>query len=266
MRRLMIGVLCGAGLTLAPAAYAQAGDKTWTKQTYVGGSLGYLDQSESDNSGRTGAFTTGNGSPVIPNGTAIAAGTPYGWNTEFEESITGSLEGGVRTSWGLRTGLEVAYSQADVDTHSGVRVGGVLIDGVDAAVLTGSATQLGATVGQVVADGRGEISNTALFANLYYHFGTGRIQPYLGAGIGFSQVEVNYQPSGVLIIDDDETKVAYQLKAGAEAMLSDAWSVYGEYAFRKTEEVEFGNRLFPGTLEIENEQSVFSVGVRYTFQ
>ena len=33
---------------------------------YAAGSLGYLYQSDSDNSGRTGAFNTGNGAPALP--------------------------------------------------------------------------------------------------------------------------------------------------------------------------------------------------------
>lgn len=270
MRTLIIGLLATA--LIAPGALAQEAGKhsgkDWKadKSFYIGGSAGYLWHGESDNGGVTGAFTTGNGSPALPTGTAIAAGTPYGWDTQFEDGMGYGAEAGFRIKNKLRTGLEISYTKSDVDTHSGVTVGTTNIDGVDAAVLTGSATQLGATVGQVVADGRGEISNLAAYANAYYHFDLGRIQPYVGAGIGVSQVEVVYQPSGVRIIDDKKTKFAWQLKAGAEAMINDNWSVYGEYAYRMTEDVEFDNLLFPGTLEIENRPALLSVGVRYTFK
>ncbi len=270
MRKLIIGLIAAA--LIAPAALAQSADapktghKDWDKAFYIGGSAGYLWQAESDNSGVTGAFRTGNGSPALPNGTAIAAGTPYGWDTQFEDGAGYGVEAGFRIKKNLRTGLEISSTSADVDTHSGVTVGSTNIDGVDAAVLTGSATQLGATVGQVVADGRGEISNLAVYANAYYHFDLGRVQPYVGGGIGFSQVDVNYQPSGVRIIDDKKTKFAWQLKAGAEAMINDNWSVYGEYAYRMTEDVEYDNLLFPGTLEVENRPAMLSVGVRYTFR
>ena len=255
MFRKLIATLAIAMATTS-AAYAQ--------EWYVGGSIGTLMQDDSDNAGKTGAFTTGNGAPAVPNGTAVAAGTPYGWKTEFEDGTAASAEVGLRYGGGLRSGLELAYSKADVDRHSGVTLGGAVIDGVDAAVLTGSATQLGATVGAVVDDGRGEITNTGVFANVYYDFDLGNgLQPYVGAGIGFAQVEVDYSPSGVGIINDDDTAFAWQLKGGLTWKFDPRWEAYGEYAYRQTDDLSFDNKLFPGTLNIENSQSVVSLGLRY---
>ncbi len=247
-----------AALSITGVATAQS----W----YVSGSVGYAQHNESDNSGSTGAFTTGNGEPVLPFGTPIDAGTPYGWQTEFEGGLALAGEVGLTYGSALRSGVELVYTQADVDTHSGVTVAGIDIDGVDAALLTGSQTQLGASVGDVVADGRGEITTLGAFANLYYDFNRGqRLSPYVGAGIGFLDTDVTYNPSGVGIIDDGETKFAYQLKAGAAFGISPQVDVFGEYAYRASEEIEVSNDLFPGTLEIENQQNVFSIGVRYRF-
>lgn len=237
------------------------------QEWYAGGSIGYVLQADSSNNGATGNFTTGNGGPAVPFATAIAAGTPYGWETEFDNGYALSGEIGARYANGLRSGVELVYSKAEVETHSGVTVGGGAIDGVDAAVLTGSPTQLGATVGQVVATPDGdEITSTSLFANLYYDFNRGgRISPYIGAGLGYSDVSVTYRPSGVGIIDDSESKLAYQLKAGATWAVSERIDLYGEAAYRATEDVQLDNQLFPGTLKIENTQTVFSIGVRYRF-
>ena len=91
-------------------------------------------QNDSSNSGATGAFTTGNGAPALPFGTAIAAGTPYGWETEFDNGYALAGEVGAFYDNGFRSGIELVYSKADVDTHSGVNVAGTVIDGVDAAV------------------------------------------------------------------------------------------------------------------------------------
>jgi opacity protein-like surface antigen len=264
MKRLLLAAAL-AGAAIAAPTYAAA--KDWSsKDWYVGGSVGYLLQQDSDNAGATGAFATGNGAPGVADGTAIAAGTPYGWTTEFDEGYTVSAETGFRKESGLRSGLEVVYSKADVDRHSGVTLGGTNIDGVDAAVLTGSSTQLGSTVGEVVADGRGEITNLALFANAYYDFDLGvGVRPYVGAGIGVAKVDVEYSPSGVGIIDGDETKFAYQAKAGASWAVTPGWEVYGEYAYRATEDIDLQNDLFPGSLSIENEQHAVSLGARYRF-
>jgi opacity protein-like surface antigen len=257
MKKRILAAAVAACCTL-PVAEAQ--------EWYAGGSIGAVMQSDSDNQGVTGAFVTGNGSPTVPNGTPVAAGTPYGWTTEFDGGWSASAEAGLRYASGLRSGIELAYSKADVDRHSDVRLATIALDNVDAAVVTGSATQLGATVGQVVADGRGELTNFAVFANGYYDFNrAGAFQPYVGAGIGFSQVEVDYSPSGVQIIDGDDTAFAWQLKAGATWRFGEKWEAYGEYAYRQTDDVTFDNQLFPGTLDIENKASILQVGMRYRF-
>ncbi|MFN3608850.1 MAG: outer membrane protein [Hyphomonas sp.] len=255
-----------SALALASAFAASLALPASAQEWYVSGSAGYVFQNDSSNSGTTGAFTTGNGAPALPFGTAIAAGTPYGWDTEFDNGYAIAGEFGAFYDNGFRSGLELVYSKADVDTHSGVNVGGTVIDGVDAAVLTGSPTQLGATVGAVVADGQGDLKSTSVFANIYYDFNRdGMIRPYVGAGLGYSDVSVRYRPSGVGIIDDSEGKLAWQLKGGASWAITDQIDLFGEAAYRATDDVELSNQLFPGTLNIENSQTVLSVGARYRF-
>lgn len=246
------------GLVLAGAAHADG----W----YVSGAIGANIQSDSSNSGTTEAFTTGN----LGDGTTldVAAGTAYGWNTEFDNGTSFSAELG-RTYYnagGYRAGVELVVSSADVDTHTDVTLGGGAIGTLDAAAIAGSADALGVTIADVVADGRGEISQTALFVNGYYDFNhTGTFRPYVGAGLGFADVEVTYSPSGIGVIDDSETKFAYQVKAGATYAINESWEVFGEYAYRATEDIETNNDLFPGTLDIENQQNAFSIGARFRF-
>nr|WP_070960374.1 outer membrane beta-barrel protein [Hyphomonas sp. Mor2] len=256
MNLIKLASLTAVSAVLAGAAAAQ--------EYYVGGSIGFAQQNDSSNSGSTGAFTTGNlgDGSTLP----VAAGTAYGWDTEFDNGTAFAGEFGARFGNGWRGGVEIAYSGADVDTHTGVTLGGGSIDGVDAAAIAGSPTPLGVTVAAVVADGQGEITNTGVFLNGYYDFNTaGAFQPYVGAGIGFSSVDVTYQPSAITVIDDSETKLAYQIKAGATWQLDGQWELFGEYAYRATEDIELDNQLFPGTLDIENTQNVFSIGARYRF-
>lgn len=256
MKLIKTGAALAAGLAIAGVASAQ--------DYYVGGAIGFNQQSDSDNSGATGAFTTGN----LGDGTTldVAAGTPYGWSTEFDGGTAFAGEFGARYGNGFRAGVELVYSQADVDTHTGVTLGGGSIDGVDAAAIAGSPTALGVTVAEVVADGRGDITSTALYFNGYYDFNLeGAIQPYVGAGIGYADVSVEYSPSGIPVIDDSEGKFAYQLKAGATWQANEQWEFYGEYAYRATEDLELSNQLFPGSLEIENQSNAFMFGARYRF-
>jgi opacity protein-like surface antigen len=257
-------ILLAAALATASVSAASAqSDSGW----YGSASLSWLDQDASRNSGvTTAAFQTGNGAPVIPAGTTIASGTAYGWNTEFDGGYGVSGEIGYRYGNGVRVGAELAYTQADIDRHSGVNVAGTVIDAVDAAVLTGSATQLGATVGAVVADGQGEITNTAIFLNAYYDFNRDApLQPYVGAGIGLTKAEVVYRPSNVDIINDDDTVFAYQVKAGATWKLSGPFELFGEAVYRASEDIGTTNNLFPGSLDIENKQTLVSLGGRYRF-
>src|SRR6056297_734405 len=130
-----------AGLVIVGAASAQ--------EYYVGGSIGLLQQNDSDNAGSTGAFTTGN----LGDGSTldVAAGTAYGWTTEFDGGTAFAGEFGARYGNGFRSGIEIVYSEADVDTHTGVTLGGGSIDGLDAASIASSPDPLGVTVAQVVA-------------------------------------------------------------------------------------------------------------------
>ena len=254
----LVAIITAVTSAVCLAAPATAQD--W----YVSGSLSYADQSESDNSGSTGAFTTGN----LGDGTTldVAAGTNYGWETEFDNGIGYSAEIGARYASGLRAGVEISITEADVDTHTGVTLGGGDIGELDAASIAGSPDALGVSVADVVADGRGDISTTAVFANVYYDFNrAGSVQPYVGGGLGFADVDVKYSPSGIGVIDDGETKFAYQVKAGLTWQVAEQWEVFGEYAYRATEDIEVNNDLFPGTLDIENQQNLLSVGVRYRF-
>jgi len=252
-------LLCGSAIiacALSAPAFAQS--------TYISGSINLNSQSSSDNTGQTGAFITGNlgdGSTL-----AVADGTDYGWNTEFDDGTAFGVEIGKRLGSGLRVALEGVYSTADVDTHTGVTLGGGSIDALDAASVAGSPTPLGATVAQVVADGQGDIENTGIFANVYYDFNQrGMLRPYLGAGIGFVDAKVDYSPSAVGIINDSETNFSYQGKAGLTVDLDGPLEVFGEVTYRDMGNADLQNSLFPGSLKIENRQTLFGAGVRYSF-
>jgi len=231
---------------------------------YVSGSLGIVDQSSSSNSGETGAFTTGDlGDDTTLD---VAAGTAYGWDTQFDGGSLYAIEIGKKMDNGFRFGLEGLKTKSDVDTHTDVTLGGGAIGALDAASVAGSDDPLGVTVAQVVADGQGDISQSALFANVYFDFNkSGAFQPYIGGGVGFADVSVDYSPSAVQIIDDGETKFAYQAKAGVTFAFDSPIEVFGEAAYRATSDIETDNSLFPGTLDIENKQTSFSAGVRYKF-
>lgn len=236
-------------------------------QDYYGSfSLGGVILGDSDNSGAfTSDFLTGTGT-TIPNNTPLPAGTNVGWTTEFDTGWTASAALGRRFANGLRGEIELAYQSNDVDTHNNVQAAGIPLDTEDVGVLISGAPQQGATVGEVVADGRGSVDTTFLMANLYYDLTQyGAFTPYVGGGLGVGFVDVEYSPSGVGIVDDDDTVFAYQVVAGASYAFSDRAALFAQYRYRATEDVGTEVDLFPASLDVENRASVIEAGLRFNF-
>ena len=239
---------------------------------YVSGQVAWLDQDVSTNGGEfTSDFTTGNSGGLLPTGTVLADETSLRWRTKFDNGYSASVEVGrklddlIRVE-GLRGALEVVYTKADVDMHSGLTAGGLNIDGADVSVLTGDPVASGATVGDTVRAGQGSIQNTAAFVNVYKDFGSVRgVKPYVGVGLGVSEVNVKYNPSGVNIVKDDAVQFAWQGKVGASYTLNGRFDVFTEAAYRASQDVDVRSNLLPASVEVANEQFQVGVGLRMRF-
>ena len=57
---------------------------------------------------------------------------------------------------------------------------------------------------------------------------------------------------------------AYQVKVGATLNFRDRWEAFAEYGWREAD-IEADASLIPASLDIENEQGLLSVGMRYKF-
>lgn len=255
-----VGASCAMALALgalAPVANAQ----DW----YASGSVGGVFLEDSDNSGAFSSdFTTGAGT-TIPAGTVLPAGTPLGWTTEFDSGYAVSAAIGRRFG-AFRGEIELAYQSNDVDTHAGVTALGIPLDAEDAGVLITGSPNLGVTVGDLVADARGSVDTTFLMANGYYDFDIGGpFRPYVGAGVGVGMVGVDYSPSDVPIVDDDDTVFAYQAMLGASYEVSADMELFAQYRYRATNDVETDVSLFDATLDIENRASLVEAGLRFRF-
>ncbi|MEL7216955.1 MAG: P44/Msp2 family outer membrane protein [Pseudomonadota bacterium] len=253
--KYLVGVaLCG--LAAIPSAALADGP-------YVGVSGGIVLPEDSTNSGQTDAVI-----PATDDFGAIAADTPLSWETEFDTGFAINGQVGYAFDNGLRVELEGAYSEYGVDTHSGLTVGETVIDTVDVAVLTrGPASADNPTVGAVIADGQGQVSNFGLFGNVFYDIQTGSgFKPFVGAGIGYQWVDVEYSPSDVEVGSNDDGSFAYQLMAGASFELSPSAELFGQYTYRSTtEDADIPLTLVPATLGVESSQSIISAGVRVKF-
>jgi len=252
-------VLCG--LIASPAMASEPyGD--WYAQISVGVSA----QGDSDNSGAFAEeFSTGAGT-TIDAGTALAAGTPVNWTTTFDYAPTGSIAFGRRFD-SVRTEIELSYSVADVDKHKNVRAGDTVLTNEDAAVLiTGQNTPLDLTVGELVADGQGQLKNGFVFANAYYDFDTGTdLTPYVGIGLGIAFADVEYRPSATQIVSDKESGVAWQLMGGASYRVMGNQEIFGGLRYRQGADIDTSATLLPADLDIENTAIIAEAGFRLEF-
>jgi opacity protein-like surface antigen len=233
---------------------------------YVSGSLGLADTDDLSNDGTfTQDFTTGEVTGVTPP-LVIPAGQAVGWTTELDSGTAFGIAGGVRLD-NFRIELEYAGASNDVDTHGGVVAGGIALDAIDAGVLlTGNVGDLGTSVGALVADGRGEVETSAFYVNGFYDFDTGSAwTPYVGVGIGTANVEVEYAPSGVGIIDDDDDVLTYQVMGGVAYGFTENLEATGGIRYRVMEEASLNSPLLNASFDIEVESFIYEVGVRYTF-
>ncbi len=255
MHKLFLATAAAIAFATPSAAYAG--------EVYAGISGGLSLPSDSNNSGEFDATV-----PATADWPAIPADTDLDWDTDFDNGFALSGQLGYAFDAGFRVELEVAYSEYDVDSHEDLAVGGAIIDGVDVAVLTRAAPDpANPTVGEVISDGQGDVSNFGLFANVYYDVETGSsFKPYVGAGLGYQWVDVDFSPSGVGVADDDDGSFAFQLMAGAGFEISDNAELFGQYTYRSnTEDADVDLDLLPATLGVESDQSIFSFGVRFRF-
>ncbi len=97
-----------------------------------------------------------------------------------------------------------------------------------------------------------EINATALMVNAYYDFNRGgRFEPYLGAGVGYANYDLDF--------NGDEDAVAWQALAGVAIGLTDRLDLDVGYRFFNIPEADFS-----GTDVSLEEQSIM-VGIRWQF-
>jgi OOP family OmpA-OmpF porin len=108
--------------------------------------------------------------------------------------------------------------------------------------------------------------------NLFYDFNRGgRIEPYIGAGIGAARVEAVATEHPILYVDDQDTVLAYQAMVGLAIGITERLDLDVGYRYFVAEGGEFdgqadiGNGLDPITVDGDYEQQAVTVGLRWQF-
>lgn len=203
MRKLAIAVALSTTVLAGPAF---ARDGAW----YVGGDFGAMIVEDSDTT-----FTPG-----------LGAGTTGTINIGFEEGFDGG--GFVGYDFGaFRVEAEVAYKQADVED--------LITNGLTVPGTSG-------TTG-IWEFGNGEVSILSGMVNAMVDFGDeDGLSGFVGGGVGIARVDVGnvsaFTNTGA-IIDDSDTRFAWQVIAGVRQALSRNIDIHLKYRFFNVDELEY---------------------------
>lgn len=132
---------------------------------------------------------------------------------------------------GLRAEVELGYFKSDLDE--------VTLKGF----------------GKASVDGDGTLMSVML--NAFYDFMPGStMSPFLGAGIGYANAELDVEGSS-----EDDNLFAYQASAGVAFKVSERMKCDVQYRYFGTEDPDFGSGVDSDSIAIHN----LMVGLRYSF-
>jgi len=118
----------------------------------------------------------------------------------------------------------------------------------------------------------GNLEKTSIFANAYFEIpGTPIIEPYIGAGIGITQVDFDFQtnaeapavPELAFSSSYDDSILSFQLMAGLRFNLIDSVEIYAGYRYISTQSLSFTDTNY--SLNPGDGQNVFEVGFGFGF-
>lgn len=110
-------------------------------------------------------------------------------------------------------------------------------------------------VGTASVSGDGTLMSVML--NAFYDFMPGgTVSPFLGAGIGYANAELDIEGES-----EDDSLFAYQLAAGVAFKVSEGMKCDVQYRYFGTEEPDFGDGVDVDSIAVHN----LMVGLRYSF-
>jgi len=264
MHRIFFAVTA-IGAALIGAAAAQA-----PGEGYHALVLGVSNIADKEVTGRFETpFLTGNGGEV-PAGLNLPIDTVYEFDTDYDPGVFVGLVMGKASNYGpFRSELEISYSRNSVGGHDNVTVLGTDVSADDLALFTGSETQTGTLIGQTFADGQGRVVTYSAMLNFFWDIPVPaeRVRPFVGIGGGASIIDVDFEPSGLVVTSDQDTVLAYQMVIGASYQISDKLTLSTAFRLRDTAEAEFAtDRDFLNSeLKFDTNQANIEIGLRRMF-
>ena len=111
----------------------------------------------------------------------------------------------------------------------------------------------------------GDTTSTSLMVNGYYDIKTSSsVTPYLGAGIGFSNVSVDYSDAGVKLADDSDMVFSYQFIAGVGFDINPKLKLDLSYKYFATTTPSYKD-VFGDSFDVDYNTHNVQIGLRYSF-
>lgn len=160
-------------------------------------------------------------------------GTGINSSVEIDQGLAGLVGVGYDYGSSWRTEIEGTYRGSDVDKVSGV-------------------------------NGTGEVDAYSAMVNLFYDFDFGGgVEPYIGGGLGMSQVSVDsVGPIGGSSVDDDDWGYAFQLGAGLAVPLNNRIKLTADYRFLSVQDLSY-NTAAGTSVDGDYDDHAIFLGVRF---
>jgi OmpA-OmpF porin, OOP family len=170
-------------------------------------------------------------------------GVSYTVDVESDLGWVGGIAGGYAFSEWLRAEAELSYRHNGLDQ---------------------------ASLGPIAVDLDGDTTALSAMGNLWFDLPLGGpVRPFLGGGIGMSQVSLNDVEvpalGGGTFVDDSDWVFAYQIGGGVAYRVAPNVDITAEYRYFGTENPEFNLDAAPTTGEFEYSSHSVLFGVRFTF-
>lgn len=204
-------------------------------------------------------------STALKSGAGLFGANPYA-SVFIGGNFGGEFDGNINTN-----GVPL-----DIELEDGISYG--LAFGVDTNLLGGTRLEIEGFYSDTDVDfvalngtplpSNGNIDTLGFSVNLIKDFHLGAFTPYVGAGIGYTQVRSNFNYQGGVLIQVDENDEAFTYKfiGGLGYDITENLTFFTEYNYNVIGDVDFARNPTPTRGEFEDEGShIVRAGFRFTF-
>lgn len=180
-------------------------------------------------------FYIGGGAGYVFQNDSDLRGTGSNFSVEFDGGYAAMIQGGYQYGNGIRTEAELTWRHNNANNINSI-------------------------------DAQGDNMSWAMMLNALYDIETGTpLTPYVGAGIGFTWINVDKVTSpGTLMVDDDNTAFAVQGILGASYKMDPQYSFFADYRYLTALDPKFKTGT-GRSVEADYNTSTVMVGMRYAF-